>query len=123
MVIGAHLIAFAGDADAARAFFRDVLELPSVDAGGGWLIFALPPAELAVHPGEGWGQGEGGHRLFLLCDEIESTVTELEAKGVRFSGPITDEDWGRLAMMVVPGHGEVGLYEPTHPSPLEGVGP
>jgi catechol 2,3-dioxygenase-like lactoylglutathione lyase family enzyme len=122
MITAAHLIAFAGDADAARAFFRDVLELPSVDAGDGWLIFALPPAELAVHPGQGWGEAEGGHRLFLICDEIEGTVAELERKGVEFSTPITREDWGLLATMVVPGHGEVGLYQPTHASPLEGVG-
>jgi catechol 2,3-dioxygenase-like lactoylglutathione lyase family enzyme len=122
MITAAHLIAFAGDADAARTFFRDVLELPSVDAGDGWLIFALPPAELAVHPGQGWGEAEGGHRLFLICDEIEGTVAELERKGVEFSTPITREDWGLLATMVVPGHGEVGLYQPTHASPLEGVG-
>ena len=92
MITAAHLIAFADDADVARAFFRDVLGFSSVDAGDGWLIFALPPSELAVHPGE-------------------------------FTTPITDEDWGRIAMLLVPGHGEVGVYEPTHPSPLEGVGP
>jgi catechol 2,3-dioxygenase-like lactoylglutathione lyase family enzyme len=122
MITAAHVIAFAGDAEAAREFFRDVLELESVDAGGGWPIFALPPAELAVHPGPGWNQAEGGHRLFLMCDDIESTVAELEAKGVEFTNGITREDWGLLAAMVVPGHGEVGLYEPTHPSPLDGVG-
>ncbi len=122
MITAAHLIAFAGDADAARAFFRDVLELPSVDAGDGWPIFALPPTEVAVHPGEGWGQPEGGHRLFLVCDEIESTVAELKQKGVEFTTGVIEEDWGRLATLVVPGHGEIGLYEPKHPSPLEGVG-
>ena len=122
MITAAHAIAFAHDAEAARSFFRDVLELDCVDAGGGWLIFALPPAELAVHPGSGWGQAEGGHRLFLICDEIESTVAELRAKGVEFTGGITEEDWGRLATMIVPGHGELGLYEPTHASPLDDVG-
>jgi catechol 2,3-dioxygenase-like lactoylglutathione lyase family enzyme len=122
MITAAHVIAFADDDEAARAFFRDVLELEAVDAGGGWLIFALPPAELAVHPGSGWGQAEGGHRLFLICDEIESTVAELRAKGVEFKGEIAEEDWGRLATMIVPGHGELGLYEPTHASPLDGVG-
>jgi catechol 2,3-dioxygenase-like lactoylglutathione lyase family enzyme len=123
MITAAHLIAFADDADASRAFFRDVLGFSSVDAGDGWLIFALPPTELAVHPGGGWGQGEGGQRLFLMCDDIERTVEELEAKGVEFTTPITEQDWGRIAMLLVPGHGEVGLYEPTHASPLEGVGP
>ena len=123
MITAAHAIAFADDAEAARAFFRDVLELDSVDAGDGWLIFALPPAELAVHPGSGWGQPEGGHRLFLMCDEIESTVADLEAKGVEFTGGITEQDWGLLTTMVVPGHGEIGLYQPTHPSPLDGIGP
>jgi catechol 2,3-dioxygenase-like lactoylglutathione lyase family enzyme len=122
VITAAHVIAFAEDAEAARDFFRETLELPSVDAGGGWLIFALPPAELAVHPGGGWGEGQGGHRLFLICDEIERTVAELKEKGVEFTGGIEEEDWGLLATLVVPGHGEVGLYQPTHPSPLPGVG-
>jgi catechol 2,3-dioxygenase-like lactoylglutathione lyase family enzyme len=123
MITAAHVIAFAEDAEATRAFFRDVLELDSVDAGDGWLIYALPPAELAVHPGSGWGQPEGGDRLFLMCDEIESTVADLEAKGVEFTGGIVEQDWGLLTTMVVPGHGEIGLYQPTHPSPLDGIGP
>jgi catechol 2,3-dioxygenase-like lactoylglutathione lyase family enzyme len=122
MIRAAHVIAFAGDAERARAFFRDVLELPSVDGGDGWLIFALPPAEIAVHPGEGWGEGEGGHRLFLICEDIEATVEELRAKGVEFTAGVADEGWGLVTTMVVPGHGEVGLYEPRHPSPLEDVG-
>jgi catechol 2,3-dioxygenase-like lactoylglutathione lyase family enzyme len=122
MITAAHAIAFAEDAEAARTFFADVLELPSVDAGDGWLIFALPPAELAVHPGAGWNEREGGHRLFLVCDDIERTVAELKAKGVEFTTGIVDEGWGLLTTMSVPGHGELGLYQPTHPSPLEGVG-
>jgi catechol 2,3-dioxygenase-like lactoylglutathione lyase family enzyme len=122
MITGAHVIAFAEDAAAARDFFRDVLEMPSVDAGGGWLIFALPPSEIALHPGVGWGEREGGHRLFLICDELEPTMADLRQKGVEFSGEVTQEDWGLLATMVVPGHGEVGLYQPVHPSPLDGVG-
>ena len=122
MVIAAHLIAFADDADAARGFLTDVLELPSIDAGDGWLIFAMPPTELAVHPGVGWGEREGAHRLFLVCDDIESTVAELREKGVEFTDEITREDWGLVTMLKVPGHGEVGLYQPTHASPLEGVG-
>jgi catechol 2,3-dioxygenase-like lactoylglutathione lyase family enzyme len=122
MLIAAHLIAFADDADAVRRFFSDVLELPSVDAGDGWLIFAMPPTELAVHPGGGWGEREGGQRLFLVCDDIESTVAELKERGVEFTDEITREDWGLMTMLKVPGHGEVGLYQPTHASPLEGVG-
>ena len=122
MITAAHLIAFADDADAARAFLRDVLELPSVDAGDGWLIFAMPPAELAVHPGGGWGETEGAQKLFLICDDIERTVAELRDKGVEFTGEISREDWGLVTLLKVPGHGEVGLYQPTHPSPLEGVG-
>jgi catechol 2,3-dioxygenase-like lactoylglutathione lyase family enzyme len=122
MITAAHLIAFGEDAEAARAFFRDVLELRSVDAGDGWLIFALPPAELAVHPGTGWGEREGGHRLFLVCDEIERTIAELRQKGAEFTTEIEDEGWGLITMLKVPGHGDVGLYQPTHPSPLEGVG-
>ena len=122
MITAAHVIAFADDAEAARGFFRDVLELPAVDAGEGWLIFAMPPTELAVHPGAGWGDREGGQRLFLVCDEIERTVAELRGRGVEFTTEIADEGWGLLAMLKVPGHGEIGLYEPKHPSPLEGVG-
>jgi catechol 2,3-dioxygenase-like lactoylglutathione lyase family enzyme len=122
MITAAHVIAFAEDAEAARAFFSDVLELPSVDAGDGWRIFALPPAELAVHPGTGWDEREGGHRLFLVCDDIERTVDELKAKGVEFTSGIADEGWGLLTNMSVPGHGDIGLYQPKHPSPLPGVG-
>jgi catechol 2,3-dioxygenase-like lactoylglutathione lyase family enzyme len=122
MITAAHLIAFADDAEAARAFFADVLELPSVDAGDGWLIFALPPAELAIHPGSGWDEREGGHRLFLVCDDIERTVAELKTKGVEFTSGVVDEGWGLVTTLEVPGHGEIGLYQPAHPSPLEGVG-
>jgi predicted enzyme related to lactoylglutathione lyase len=118
VIAGAHTIIFAEDAERARAFLRDVLELESVDAGGGWLIFALPPGELAVHPGSGWGRGPGHHALFLMCHDIEATVRELEAKGVEITAPIVDEGWGRIAQIVIPGAGEIGIYEPRHPSPL-----
>jgi catechol 2,3-dioxygenase-like lactoylglutathione lyase family enzyme len=118
VIAGAHTIVFAEDAEAARAFFRDVLGFPAVDAGDGWLIFALPPAELAVHPGPGWGEAVGGHELFLMCDDIEATMAELESKGAEFVAPVTDEGFGRLTRLRVPGAGEVGLYEPRHASPL-----
>jgi len=117
MIRGAHTILFADDAVAARAFFRDVLEFPAVDAGGGWLIFALPPSEVAVHPGSA---GESG--LYLMCDDILATTAELEARGVEFTAPVSKERWGLVTTLRVPGAGEIGLYEPTHPSPLRAFG-
>jgi catechol 2,3-dioxygenase-like lactoylglutathione lyase family enzyme len=113
MITGAHAIVFTGDAEALRAFFADVLELPSVDAGGGWLIFGLPPAEIAAHPAD----GPGGHELYLMCDDIHATVEELERKGVTFSRPVSDEGFGLLTAIELPGGGELGLYEPRHPIP------
>ena len=113
MITGVHGIIFSVDAEADRAVFRDVLTLTSVDAGDGWLIFALPPAELAVHPSDGGSR----HELYLMCDDVESTVDELSAKGVEFTGPITDQGWGLLTAIKLPGGGELGLYEPRHPSP------
>jgi uncharacterized glyoxalase superfamily protein PhnB len=114
MITGVHAVMFSSAADGLRAFLRDVLGLDSVDAGGGWLIFALPPAELAVHPSD----GDPGTALYLMCDDIEATVAELAAKGVEFVRPVSDERWGRVTAMRVPGGGELGLYEPRHPSPL-----
>ena len=113
MITGAHAIVYSRDADADRAFFRDVLGFPSVDAGGGWLIFALPPAELTAHPGDAGGR----HELYLMCDEIESTVAELQAKGVEFTAPVSDQGFGLLTSLKLPGGGELGLYEPRHPIP------
>ena len=113
-----HTIIFADDAEATRAFFRDVLGMSAVDAGGGWLIFELPPAELACHPGPGWGREIGQQELFLMCHDVEETVAELERKGVEFITPIEDEGWGRVTRLKVPGAGLLGLYEPRHPSPL-----
>lgn len=104
---------FTRDAQRARAFLADVLGLRSVDAGGGWLIFALPPAELAAHPTD----GDGHHELYLMCDDINSTVEELKRKGAEFTRPITDEGWGLITALAVPGGGELALYEPKHPSP------
>jgi catechol 2,3-dioxygenase-like lactoylglutathione lyase family enzyme len=118
MINGAHVTVFAHDADAARAFFRDVLGLPSVDAGDGWLIFEAPPTEVAFHPGGGWGQEEEQHMLFLTCDDIERTMQELEGNGVEFVESVSDEGWGLVAQFKVPGAGKMGLYEPRHPSPL-----
>ena len=113
MITGAHAILFSDDAEALRTFFRDVLEFPSVDAGGGWLIFRLPPAEVAAHPAEDGGR----HELYLMCDDVERTVAQLEAKGVEFTGPISDEGFGLMTAMKLPCGGELGLYEPRHPIP------
>jgi catechol 2,3-dioxygenase-like lactoylglutathione lyase family enzyme len=113
VITGAHAIVYSRDADADRAFFRDVLGFPSVDAGGGWLIFALPPAELAAHPADAGGR----HELYLMCDEIEATVADLEAKGVEFTAPVSEAGFGLLTSLKLPGGGELGLYEPRHPIP------
>jgi hypothetical protein len=101
-----------------RAFFRDVLDLPSVDAGGGWLIFALPPAELAAHPTD----AEERHELSLMCDDVHATIELLEARGVEFTRPVSDEGWGLTTALRLPGGGELRLYEPRHQSPLRRPG-
>src|SRR3954466_7410777 len=100
MIKAVHAIVFAPDAEEARAFFQDVLELDSVDAGGGWLIFALPPAELACHPADG---GEAHHELYLMCDDVEATLEELRGNGVEPAGEVSDQGWGVLAHIEVPG--------------------
>jgi catechol 2,3-dioxygenase-like lactoylglutathione lyase family enzyme len=111
VIDGVHAILFTPDADALRAFLGNVLELPSVDAGGGWPIFGLPPAELAAHPGE-----EGGVQLYLMTSDLEATTAELGAKGVEV-GPVAEERWGRVTTLALPGGGVLGLYEPKHPRP------
>ena len=113
MITGAHAIIFTNNADAVRAFLKDVLELSSVDAGAGWPIFALPAAELAAHPAD----NAGHHELYLMCDDIHATVTELERKGVEFSRPIRDDRWGLTTAIKMPDGGELSLYEPKHPTP------
>jgi predicted enzyme related to lactoylglutathione lyase len=114
VIVGTHAIIFTKDAESARAFFRDVLGLTSVDAGGGWLIFALPPGELAAHPTD----GDAHHELYLMCDDIHATVEELQQKGARFTQPITDTGWGLITALKLPGGGKLPLYEPKHPSPV-----
>ena len=114
VITGAHVIVYSSDAEADRAFFQDVLQYPSVDAGGGWLIFKLPPAEVAVHPAE----GAGTHELYLMCDDVNATVDDLKAKGVT-CGPVSDEGWGLLTSIRLPGGGDLGLYEPRHPKATE----
>jgi len=115
MITGVHAIVFSPAAEKVRAFFADVLDLPSVDAGGGWLIFALPPAELAVHPADGAGR----HELYLMCDDIRATLAELRSKGVEVAREASDEGWGLLAAVRLPDGSELPLYEPRHPSPQQ----
>jgi predicted enzyme related to lactoylglutathione lyase len=117
VITGAHAIIFNHDADAVRAFFRDVLGFRSVDAGGGWLIFALPPAELGVHPID--AAETGRHELYLMCDDIQQTVDELTAKGVEFPKPIQDTRFGRLTAFTIPGGSEIALYQPSHPTAIQ----
>jgi hypothetical protein len=114
MINGAHAILYSHDADATRAVLAKVLGTRTVDAGGGWLIFALPPAELAAHPAEEGGQ----HELYLMCDDVHATVAELKAKGVDVPRPISDEGFGLVTAIRLPGGGELKLYQPRHPSPL-----
>ncbi|HZN84646.1 MAG TPA: extradiol dioxygenase [Mycobacterium sp.] len=113
MITGAHVILYSRDADADRAFFRDVLQYPHVDAGGGWLIFKLPPGEVAVHPADG-----PSHELYLMCDDVTATVEQLAAKGVT-CGEVSDQGWGLLTSIRLPGGGDLGLYEPRHPKATE----
>jgi predicted enzyme related to lactoylglutathione lyase len=113
MINGVHAIVFSSQAERVRAFFSDVLGLSSVDAGGGWLIFALPPAELAVHPAE----GDTRHELYLMCDDIHSTLAELGTKGVQTTREVTDQGWGLLSAIQLPDGSEFPIYQPRHPSP------
>jgi catechol 2,3-dioxygenase-like lactoylglutathione lyase family enzyme len=113
LIDAVHSILFARDPDAAREFFADVLELESVDAGGGWLIFALPPAELAVHPAD----GEPRHELYLMTGDLDATLARLRERGVAIASEPSDQGWGVLAAVEVPGFGPIGLYEPRHPVP------
>lgn len=113
MITGMHAIVYAEDAAATRAFLRDVLGLPHVDAGNGWLIFRTPPAELGVHPAE--PAASGRHELYLMCDDVGATVAELTAKGVEFTSPVSDAGFGLLTTLRIPGGGELGLYQPHHP--------
>ena len=115
MILGAHVILYSSDAEADRAFLADLLGRPSVDAGGGWTILQLPPGEVAVHPAETSGTVE----LYLVCDDVDATVADLGARGVAFEGAVTDQGWGRLATIRLPGGGRLGLYEARHPTAFD----
>ena len=110
MIFGAHVIVYSKDGEADRQFLRDVLGFSSVDAGHGWLIFALPPAELAVHLAE----ENGKHELYLMCDDLQAEIAALAAKGVQCS-EVHNERWGSITKIGLPGGGTVGLYQPRHP--------
>ena len=115
-IIGAHVLLYTPEPEALRATLRDVFGWKHVDAGDGWLIFALPPAELGVHPAEGPTHEAGTrHQLSLMCDDIGSTVRELREKGIEIEGEPEDEGWGITTTMVLPGGVQVMLYEPRHP--------
>jgi predicted enzyme related to lactoylglutathione lyase len=113
MINGIHALVYAKDAVKARAFFRDVLGLKSVDAGEGWLIFAMPPAELGVHPAE----GDEGHGLYLMCDDVKAEIAALKKKGVKCD-PIMEAGWGSVTSISIPGGAKLGLYQPHHPTAI-----
>jgi hypothetical protein len=121
MINGAHLLLFSADAETDRNFFRDVLGLKSVDAGYGWLIFALPPAEAAVHPSEGSSARDKhamlGAELYFMCDDLNATMKMLKDKNVA-CGAVSEERWGTKTTIRLPSGGEVGLYQPKHPTAL-----
>jgi catechol 2,3-dioxygenase-like lactoylglutathione lyase family enzyme len=113
MISGAHVIVYSKNADADRAFFRDVLGFKSVDAGHGWLIFALPPGEAAVHPSD----ESGAQELYFMCDDLNAEIASLADRGVECS-EVQEPRWGSITKMRLPGGGEVGLYQPKHPTAL-----
>ncbi len=114
MINGVHALIYTKEAETVRDFFRDVLGFRAVDAGHGWLIFALPPAELGVHPTD----GPTSHELYLMCDDIHATLEELQRKHVKVAEEITDAGWGLLASLEMPGGGRLKLYEPRHPTAI-----
>jgi hypothetical protein len=109
---GAHAVIYSKNAEADRAFFRDVLKFPNVDVGHGWLIFGLPPSEVAVHPAEGTEK----HEFFLMCDDIEGFIADMKKRKVT-CGPVHEQPWGRLTEVSLPGGGKLGVYQPKHPRP------
>ena len=113
MIFGVHVIVYSKDAEADRAFFRDVLGFASVDAGHGWLIFALPPAEAAFHPAE----ANDRHELYFMCEDLKAEMSALKKKGVACSD-IQKERWGSITKISLPGGGKIGLYQPKHPTAL-----
>jgi|SRR5271155_4343059 len=128
MINGAHVVIYSRNSEADRAFFRDVLKFPSVDAGHGWLIFALPPCEAAFHDqeddsrnndsGNNDSSNNDKHELYLMCHDVAATLKDLKAKNVEVSD-VTEQRWGSVARFSLPGGGKIGIYEPKHASPLQ----
>src|SRR5881397_2324518 len=112
MIIGAHSILYSKDPEADRAFLRDVLRLPNVDVGGGWLIFGLPPAEVAVHPAD----SNDVHEFYLMCDDVEALVAAMKKRDIA-CGPVQNQGWGLLTQVTLPGGGKLGIYQPRHARP------
>ena len=112
MISGAHLMSFTRDEEADRAFLRDVLEIPCIDSGGGWLIYKLPPTELGVHG----GPDNDVHKLYLMCDDLDGVIASLSLKGTGCTEPF-DASWGRATTINLPGGGKLGLYQPRHERP------
>ena len=112
MISGAHVIIYSKDAEADKAFFRDILMLNNVDVGHGWLIFALPPSELAVHPAD----DSEHHELYLMCDDIQIFVQQMAAHNIACSG-VENQGWGQLVHLTLPGGGKLGIYQPRHARP------
>ena len=118
MISGVHAIIYSKQAERLREFFREVLQYPSVDAGGGWAIFALPPAELAMHPAE-----DSYHELYLMCDDVHAATKKLQSKGVELAIPISDRGWGLVTRLKLPSGDQIGLYQPKHPTALDLMSP
>lgn len=124
MITGTHVLIYTMNPEADRAFFRDVLEFRGIDIGGGWLILKLPPTELALHPGDGeFAQRHAGHVMpgalvYLMCDDLQATIAWLAKKNVRCT-EVETERWGIRTTITMPSGGEIGLYQPTHPTALD----
>jgi catechol 2,3-dioxygenase-like lactoylglutathione lyase family enzyme len=122
MIIGIHTLFYSSAPEEARAFLREVLGLPHIDVGGGWLIFGAPPGELAIHPTGAESDEEkaplAAAGVYLMCSDIQATIRELRAKGIEITKDVTAERWGLLSALRIPGGGEIGLYEPRHPTAL-----
>jgi hypothetical protein len=112
MIIGAHSIIYSRQPEADRAFLRDVLRMPNIDVGGGWLIFDLPPAEVAVHPSD----ENDVHEFYLMCDDVEAFLADMAERGIACA-PVQDQGWGRLTQVTLPGGGKLGVYQPRHARP------
>ena len=116
MITGAHAIIYSTDAEKDRVFFRDVLNMPHTDVGGGWLIFGLPPSEVAFHPGE----ANDAHEFYLLCDDVKAFIADMTSRGYACS-KVHEAPWGALTQVTLPGGGKLGVYQAKHARPAQGA--